>query len=313
LKWLFVVDPLDDLTIERDTSLAIVEAVIARGHEAYLTTLPEVSMDLERGAYARTLRVNRCDALQGRVETSAGGTHTLTEFSPVFMRKDPPFDLEYVYATYILEDAERRGCCVINGAEGWRDATEKLYPLLYPEFCPPQLVTRDQEEIMSFLAKCGGKGVVKPLNLMGGQGILLLSLDDPNLAALITMALQGGKERVMVQAFIEEAWVGDKRILCIDEEVLGAFMRRPKAGDFRGNICAGATVVACDLTSRDEEILHKIIPDLNSKGQRFVGVDIIGPLLTEVNVTSPMGLREIDALDGGNSADRLVAAVETTS
>ena len=309
MKWLFVIDPLSDLTLERDTTLAIVEAVVARGQDAYLTTLPELSMDLARGAYAKTLRVECCEPLQGRVEVSPAETQTLDGFDFVLMRKDPPFDMEYVYATYILEAAERSGCCVINGAAGLRDATEKLYPLLYPEFCPPQLVTRDEEEIMNFLARCGGKGVVKPLNLMGGQGILLLSLDDPNLAAIITMALHGGQERVMVQAFIEEAWEGDKRILSVDDEILGAFVRRPKAGDFRGNICAGATVAACDLTPRDEEILHKVMPDLKARGQRFIGVDIVGPLLTEINVTSPMGLREIDALTGGNSGDRLVATL----
>ena len=313
MKWLLVVDPLKDLNLPGDTTLAMAEAARKRGHEVYITTLPEMSLDLARGAYAKTTRIGSCEPLAERVETLEVETCLLTEFSHVFMRKDPPFNMEYVYATYILEDAERRGCSVINRAAGLRNATEKLYPLYYPEFCPPQIVTRDADEILDFLQRNDGKGVIKPLNLMGGRGILLLSMSDPNLPALLNMALNHGDERLMVQAFIEEAWDGDKRILYMDGELLGAFVRRPKEGDFRGNICAGATVEAYQLSKRDNEILEKIVPDLLSRGQRFIGVDIVGQLLTEINVTSPMGLREIDALEGGSSAEKMVSIIERNS
>ena len=144
---------------------------------------------------------------------------------------------------------------------------------------------------------------------MGGRGVLLLDASDPNLEALVTLSTDGGARRVLVQAFVEEATEGDKRILLVDGEVLGAFVRKPKPGDFRGNLSSGATAHAAGLTARDEAIVARLVPDLRARGQRFVGIDVIGPYLTEVNVTSPMGLRELDVLHGGRSADRVVAAL----
>lgn len=304
-------DPLGALKLAGDTSLAIAEAAVDRGAAVWATTLTELSLDTAAGPVAVARQLTACDPLCGVLETGPDEAVALEDFSHVLMRKDPPFDAEYVYATYILERVADAGTAtaVINDPRGLRDCNEKVYPLRFPDICPPGLVARDAAQVHAFVRRMGGRAVIKPLDMMGGRGVLLLRDDDPNLEALITGATEGGRKRVLVQGFVDAAWEGDKRILLMDGEILGAFVRRPKAGDFRGNLSAGASAHACTLSDADHAICARIVPDLEARGQRFVGIDVIGDRLTEVNVTSPMGLRELDTLHGGRSADRVIDAL----
>jgi glutathione synthase len=234
----------------------------------------------------------------------------LTSFERILMRKDPPFDIEYVYATYLLEAAESPTTQVINGPQGLRDCNEKLYSMLYPDLLPETLVSRDPSVIADFVRELAGPVVVKPLDLMGGRGIILVNPDDHDLQKKLESSSQQGSQRLMAQRFLEEAREGDKRIILVDGKAIMAFVRKPAPGDFRGNLTQGATAHKASIDARDEEIIAAMASDLLARGQRFVGIDIIGRYLTEVNVTSPMGLRELDELYGCDSADMVIAALE---
>jgi glutathione synthase len=308
--WLFVVDPLEKLKWASDTSLAMAEGASRRGHEVFICTLDDLHMSIALGSSASVCRLSRIEPRAGGVEAETPQERPLTDFDRVVMRKDPPFNMEYIYATYVLGAAESAGVTVINGPQGLRDCNEKLYPMRFPDLCPPTIVSRNPEVLISFLAQCGGQAVLKPLDLMGGREIFFLDEHDPNLASLVSMASRDGNQRLMCQAFIQEAREGDKRILLVDGEVFGVFVRTPKQGDFRGNLSQGAIASQGTVTPEDQKIVDRIAADLMARGQRFVGIDIIGPYLTEVNVTSPMGLRELDDLYGIESSDTLIEALE---
>tara|TARA_B100000029_G_C17592916_1_gene963132 strand:+ start:1669 stop:2607 length:939 start_codon:yes stop_codon:yes gene_type:complete len=306
VRWLFVLDPLEQLKWESDTSLAIVEAVVELGDEAWYTTLDEMHLDIDSGPWATGYRFGQCNPLQNAISVDPPAKVKLQDFGRIFMRKDPPFNMEYIYATYVLEAAERLGVGVINGPQGLRDCNEKVYALQFPELCPATSISRNPAVIMDFIRAQPEHAICKPLDLMGGRGVQLVRRDDPNLAQIVEQATKSGTERVMVQAFIEEAMNGDKRILLTDREVIGAFVRVPPEGDFRGNLSQGATAHQVSLNSRDKEIVAALIDDLESRGQRFIGIDIIGPYLTEINVTSPMGIRELDELYGMRHGPKIV-------
>lgn len=310
MRWLFVIDPIEKLKLKSDTSFAMIEAVIARGHEVATCTLTELSWRNDRGALADCRWVTNYDPEGGRVDEGPTESLALAGFQRILMRKDPPFDIEYIYATYLLESAESSTTQVINGPQGLRDCNEKLYSMLYPELLPETLVSRDPLVIGDFVRELNGPVVVKPLDLMGGRGIILVRPDDVELQERLAKSSQNGTQRLMAQRYLEEAQEGDKRIILVDGKAEMAFLRKPAPGDFRGNLSQGATAHTVSLDARDAEIVEALADDLVARGQRFVGIDIIGRYLTEVNVTSPMGLRELDMLYGGNSGDLVIAALE---
>jgi glutathione synthase len=234
---------------------------------------------------------------------------SLSSCKAVFKRTDPPFDMNYIFCTYLLDIAERQGAFVCNAAAGIRDANEKMIILAFPDLIPATLVTRDMAKIHSFIEEQGGRAVVKPWDGNGGRGIFVLESGDKNLGAMIETATSDGKEYVMVQAYLADIVNGDKRILLVEGEPKGAFLRVPPKNDHRGNMHVGATVQPCEMTERDLQICERLAPYLKQRGLVFTGIDVIGGFLTEVNVTSPTGIQECTRLYGTDIAKDIVDAV----
>ncbi len=228
----------------------------------------------------------------------------------ILARKDPPFDAQFLYDTMVLELAQAAGAQVINDPRGLRDANEKLFALHFPQCCAPMLVARDAAELKRF-AHEHGKVVLKPLDGMGGRGIFLTSGSDANLNVIIETLTEEGRAFAMAQKFIPEISAGDKRILLIDgEPVPYALARMPQGDEFRGNLARGGKGVGVPLSERDRWIAAQVAPELVARGMRFVGLDVIGDWLTEINVTSPTCIRELDAQFGLNIAGQLFDAIE---
>jgi glutathione synthase len=227
------------------------------------------------------------------------------------MRKDPPFDTEYIYTTYILERAEEAGLMVVNRPQGLRDMNEKVYTAAFPQCCAPTLVTRDMAAMAAFLNE-HGKIVVKPLHTMGGRSIFVLTLGDPNARVVFETLTEYGQHFAIAQRYIPDiVQTGDSRVLLIDgQPVPFALARIPAGGDHRGNLAAGARGLARPLNERDRWLAGQIGPTLAARGMLFVGLDVIGGFVTEINVTSPTGIREIDKQAGTSIGDELMAAIE---
>ncbi|HEX9803589.1 MAG TPA: glutathione synthase, partial [Gammaproteobacteria bacterium] len=227
----------------------------------------------------------------------------------VLMRKDPPFDMEYIYATYLLEQAERKGTLVVNRPQSLRDANEKVFTANFPQCTPPTLITRRAEAIRDFLQQHRDV-ILKPLEGMGGASIFKVSSGDPNTSVIIETLTGHGSRYAMAQRFIPEIAAGDKRVLLIDgEPVPYALARIPAEGELRGNLAAGGHGVGIPLTGRDYWICEQVAPTLREKGLIFVGLDIIGDYLTEINVTSPTCIRELDKQYGLDIGGQLMAAI----
>jgi len=225
------------------------------------------------------------------------------------MRKDPPFNMDYIYATYILEAAEP-DTLIVNRACNLRNHNEKLYSLQFPEFCPESLVSADSEAILSFMSELGCPLVVKPLDGNGGKGIFLIRPDDPNRNVILEVSTDHGRHPIIAQRFLPAAAQGDKRILIIDGEFQGAVLRVPGEKDPRGNIHVGARCEKSALSAREEEMVAALGPRLRADGHIFVGIDVIGDQLTEINVTSPTCIQEINAFDGRCVEGTIMDAVE---
>ena len=305
----FVLDPLDSIKTYKDSSYAMMREAASRGHTlASLQQQDLVLRDSKVFGYARELALTS-DAKQWyRVgERAAVG---LEIFDAVMMRKDPPFDMEYIYSTYLLELAQRQGAWVINNPRAVRDHNEKLAIARFPKFTVPTLVTREEALIRDFLDEYGDI-IVKPLDGMGGTSVFRLQRQDYNTGVVIETVTHHGQRTVMAQQFIPEIAKGDKRVLVIDgEPVPYSLARIPKQGETRGNLAAGGTGVAQPLTARDLEIAHALAPDLKAAGLLLVGLDVIGDYLTEINVTSPTCMREIADQTGFNVAAMMIDALE---
>jgi glutathione synthase len=228
----------------------------------------------------------------------------------ILMRKDPPFDMEYIYTTYLLDRAAADGALVVNRPDSLRDANEKLFTAWFPQCCPPTLVSRDMARLKAFLAEQGDV-VVKPLDGMGGEGIFRLRLGDPNTNAILETGTVHGRKTLMAQRFLPEYADGDKRILLIDGEPIPyALARIPAEGESRANLAAGGAGVGVELSERDRWICSEVGPALRERGLVFVGLDVIGDYLTEINVTSPTCIRELDAIYDLNISATLFDAIE---
>ncbi len=312
MKLAVILDPLDEIKTYKDTTYAIMREAAKRGHSIH--ALMQGDMFLRDGSvsgYARELTLK--DDAHDWYDASEPKAAPLQDFDAVLMRKDPPFDMEYVYSTYLLELAEQQGAHIVNSPRAIRDYNEKLAIAKFPEFITPTLVARNADEVRDFIRE-HGDCILKPLDGMGGTGIFRVSPKEPNLNAIIETLMQEGARTIMAQRLILEIANGDKRVLVIDGEVVPYVLARiPKAGETRGNLARGGTGVAQPISKRDREIAEALGPKLKADGLLLVGLDIIGDYLTEVNVTSPTCMREIEDQTGFNSAALMVDALERLS
>ena len=302
-------DPLAAITPRKDSTLAMMLAAQARGWR--IEEIHPRELALEDGAVRapmRTVRVFDDDHRWHEVTECVEAP--LTALDAVFMRKDPPFDMDYVYATYLLEQAEAAGVPVINRPRALRDANEKLFTAWFPQCCPPTLVTARHATLRAFVAEHGDT-IVKPLDGMGGTGVFRLRADDPNINSVLEMLTGRYRHPIMAQTYLPAIADGDKRILLIDGEPLEHCLARlPSAGETRANLAAGGGYRTQPLDAADRWICAEVAPALRERGLTFVGLDVIGDRLTEVNVTSPTCIREIARGAGIDAAERLMDAVE---
>ncbi len=304
-----VMDPISEITVYKDSTLAMLLAAQARDWQLEYMELRDLFFrDGVCHARMRPLAVR--DDRQDWFDLGAPETRPLSELDVVLMRKDPPFDMEYVYATYLLERAEEHGVLVINKPQSLRDANEKMYTAWFPQCCPPTLVTREISRLYAFLAE-EKSIIVKPLDGMGGASIFRVNEGEANTNVIFETMTWHERRYIMAQRFLAEIRDGDKRILLIDGEPLAyALARVPAEGDARGNLAAGATGVGVELTDRDRWIAAEVGPVVRRKGLLFVGLDVIGDYLTEINVTSPTCIRELDAIYGLDIAAQLMDVIE---
>lgn len=307
MKLLFILDPLDALVTYKDTSLAMMRAAQARGHTLWVCEQHDWQLQHEVVTVdAQTFAFH----VDGSWKTSDKSTVSPADFDAVLMRKDPPFDNEYLYSTYLLELAQQQGARVINDPAAIRGWNEKLSVARFPQFAPPFIVTSQQDKILAFLDEHGDI-IVKPLDGMGGSGIFRLRKDDPNIYAILETLTKFQTQTIMVQRYIPDIVKGDKRILVINGEPLPyALARIPKTGETRGNLAAGGKGVAQPLSARDKEIALTVGKVLKQHGLFLVGLDVIGDYLTEVNVTSPTGMVEIAAQTDCDPAKVMMEALE---
>lgn len=304
----FIVDPLAGFLLDKDTSFALMLEAQRRGHEVYTLGISELWG--EGGKVHGVVRRTRLQRVVGaHFELGAAEDVDLGELDCTFMRKDPPFDASYLHATQLLELARGR-TLLVNDPRGLRDANEKLYALHFPTVTPPTLVTAEAARIKAFLRAQGGQAVIKPLDGAGGRGVFVLRADDRNLNALIETSTEEGTCAAIVQRYLPEVRQGDRRILLLDGEPLGGILRVPTEDEARSNIHVGGRVEKHVLTPRDREICAALAPRLRADGLAFVGIDVIGDFLTEVNVTSPTGIQELDRLDGQDAVGRTLAWIE---
>jgi glutathione synthase len=304
----FVMDPIGSIDIDKDTSFALMLEAQRRGHTVLVCELRDLCVEDGRPvarARAVTLRRER-----GR-HAELGPERRVSldaECQVVWQRKDPPVDAEYVSATQILGLCRR--ALVLNRPESLLAHNEKVYALRFPDLMPETRVTRDMRELVDFMAKLGGEMIVKPLEGKGGEGVFHVHNRDRNLFSILEQSTAFGRRWVMAQQYLPAVREGDKRILLLEGEPLGALLRIPDEREIRANLHVGGTPAKASLDAADRRIVDRIAPALRADGFFFVGIDVIGGRLTEVNVTSPTGMQEIDALDGTRLAERVLARVE---
>ena len=310
---LFIADPLAGFKTYKDTTYAMMREAARRGHRLFHTLSAELSV--QNGiVYAAAAPFEFLGAKDDHdhawFEVGSPVQTALAEFGAVVMRTDPPFDMQYLYATQLLTLAESQGAKVFNSGQAMRDFNEKLAILNFPQFISPTTVTARAADVRAFLAEHGDI-IVKPLDGMGGMGIFRLTEKDPNIGSILETLMRLDTRTIMAQRYIPDIVKGDKRVLVIGGEVVPyALARIPQNGETRGNLAAGGRGVAQELSARDREIAETLAPELKRRGILLAGLDIIGECLTEVNVTSPTGFQEIGKQKGWDVAARFIDAVE---
>ena len=305
-----VMDPIAHIKPAKDSTLAMLQAAQGRGWELWYLEQSDLSLrDGQAIGRARPLQV-RDDPAQW-FTLGAPESVPLASMHAVLMRKDPPFDMEYIYTTYILERAELAGSLIVNCPQGLRDMNEKVFTAWFAQCCAPTLITRDMQDMAAF-AREHGRVVVKPLHGMGGRSIFVVDQGDKNMSVVFETLTDYGQRYAIVQRYLPEIVTGgDSRVLLVDGEPIPfALARIPAAHDNRGNLAAGARGVGRPLNERDRWLAAEIGPKLRDAGMLFVGLDVIGGFVTEINVTSPTGIREIDKQCGTDIAGTLIAAIE---
>ncbi len=312
MKIAFIIDPIQKLDPGHDTSVALMEAAQVMGHEVWITEAHSLSVaDGQAWAIAQPVHLEPVQLVEGRwvaaqtwYQLGDRQLMLLEEMDAVFMRTDPPVTIPYLYATYVLDYVDPAKTLIINSPSGLRTANEKMYALQFAGAIPETIVSQDKQVIRKFVERLG-MGVIKPLGGKAGEGILLIEAGDRNFNSLIEISTQG-KTPIMVQAYLPAAKDGDKRVILLNGEPIGAVNRVPTGSEFRGNMAVGGQAVKAKITERDRQISTQLAPSLRRDGLIFVGIDIIGGYLTEVNVTSPTGIREIDRFDNVRLGEQVI-------
>jgi len=298
MKFLTVMDPIEAVDVNKDTTFLFLQESQARVHQNYYCGISDLSVD----ATARVLA--DCATLE---VTAVQGSHyrcgereriSVEEFDAVFMRKDPPFDIDFFFSTHLQSLIDETRTFVFNRASALREATEKLFILRYPDLIAETMVSADPAQILAFGDRVGGDIVVKPLDGCGGLGIFRVTRGDLNTNSILETITEGGRRQVMAQRFLPESRDGDMRLIMLDGRPLGAMKRVPRDDDLRGNIHVGGNCVSAEIGEREHRICERLAPAMHELGLYFAGLDIIGGYLTEVNVTSSTGIQEINRLDG---------------
>jgi glutathione synthase len=304
-----IMDPIAGINIKKDSTFAMMLAAQKKGWELYYMEMNDLFIH-ERQAKANTRTVSVEDNKMNWYKFHQEYTISLAELDVILMRKDPPFDTEYIYSTYILEQAKNEGVLVINDPRGLRDVNEKMFINNFPDCITPTMVSRNQNQILDFLDQ-HKQIVLKPLDGMGGKSIFKLGHGDPNINVIIETLTSEQSRFIMAQKYIPEISEGDKRILMINGIPLEhALARIPMAGETRGNLAAGGTGKGIDLTDKDRWICAQVGPTLVDKGLIFVGLDVIGEFLTEINVTSPTCIRELDAIYNSDIGNQFMDVID---
>ena len=307
MRFVYLMDPMDRVLPDKDTTFAFQRAAQGRGHVA-LHCEPRDLYVKGGDVYARVRTLQVSDTPPHGVFGDFEHVR-LADVDAVFIRKDPPFDAMYLYATLILEKARGR-TVIMNDPRGLRDANEKLYALHFPRWMPRTLVSSDAEVIFQFAREVGGKAVIKPLDLAGGSGVMIFEPTDKNAKSIVELLTVEGRRYAMVQEFLPDVVKGDKRILLLDGQILGAINRIPRGDDFRSNIHVGGSVAAVQVTDEERQMVADLAPKLKEDGLIFVGLDVIGGKLTEVNVTSPTGIQQLSQHENRDRAVDVIAWVE---
>jgi glutathione synthase len=307
MKIVFLMDPLERIDIHRDTTYVIMWEAQRRGHSIF-HLLPQ-NLYIDTGRVMGRIFSVRLQEGEKWFCFDSGADIDLKEMDVIFMRADPPFDMDYLYSTYLLGLIEK-DLLIINSPRGIREANEKLYAFNFPEVIPESIVTNDIKRLKVFLKRVGGRMVVKPLNSCGGSGVFAIFSEDKNMNAILEMATKHEKEQIIAQRYIPEIREGDKRLIILNGEPIGAVNRVPSEDEHRGNIHVGARCEKAPITERDLYISNLISDRLKEDGLYLVGLDIIGGLITEINVTSPTGVQEINNLNGVRLEEKIVDFVE---
>ncbi|MBL4836516.1 MAG: glutathione synthase [Kordiimonadaceae bacterium] len=307
LKVAFQMDPMETVNIDGDSTFVLMLEAQARGYDLWHYLVEDLSyLEGKVTAVARPVTVRR--EMGNHFDLGEECLLDLAEVDVIWMRQDPPFDMAYITATHLLELIHPNTLVVNNPAEV-RNAPEKLFVTKFLDLMPPTLITRREEDVRAF-RDSHGDIIVKPLYGNGGAGVFRLKETDSNLGSLMEMFLASSREPVMVQQFLPEVVQGDKRIILVDGEAVGAINRVPADGEIRSNLVAGGTAVQSSLTSREKEICERLKPELKARGLLFVGIDVIGDWLTEINVTSPTGLQAVNKFDGVRLESTIWDAIE---
>ncbi|MHA3092173.1 glutathione synthase [Acinetobacter brisouii] len=309
MRVLVVMDPIENVNLKKDSTMAMLWTASRRGHDLGYALQQDLYIDQGK-AFGLIAPLKVFEDYQHYYELGEKQKQSLADYDVILMRKDPPFDMNFVYTTYILEQAEREGAWIINKPQSLRDCNEKLFATQFPELQVPTLVTSQESLMREFIIEHGDV-IVKPLDGMGGMGIFRLFQDGVNIGSTLELLTQNGQQPIMAQRYIPEIVEGDKRILMVNGEPIPYCLARiPQNGEVRGNLAAGGLGQARPLSENDKRIAEKVGPFLREKGLVFVGLDVIGNYVTEINVTSPTCIREIDAQFGTSIADTLFDVLE---
>jgi glutathione synthase len=304
-----IMDPIESINIAKDSSFAMMLAARRRGWTIHYMMQHDLFSD-GNTSHALSAIITPMDDPAQWYEVLSRQEIRLSSLNTILMRKDPPYDIEYITTTWLLDQAEREGSLIVNRPSSLRDANEKLFITRFPQCCAPLLVSRNSGRLRDF-TELQGDVVLKPLDSMGGHSIFRVRPDDPNLSVILELMTDRGRKTIMAQKFIPEISAGDKRILLVDGEAVPyALARIPAKGEFRGNLVAGATGVGVELSDRDRWICEQVSPALKEMGIMFAGIDVIGDYLSEINITSPTCIRELDQLYNLDIASRLLDAIE---
>ncbi|NVK22574.1 MAG: glutathione synthase [Kangiellaceae bacterium] len=306
---LMIMDPIESINIKKDTSFGFLLEAQRRGWQLFYCQPQDLSLENNQ-VVAECSNISVANEVGAHYQVNDLETRTVSEFSTVFMRKDPPFDMDYIYSTYLLELAQEAGTLVVNHPRSLRDCNEKLFTAWFPQFTPKTLVSANKDKLKAFIAKQQDV-ILKPLDGMGGASIFKVKASDPNVSVIIETLTAHGQQLAMAQQFIPEIVYGDKRILVVIGQVIPYTLARiPSKGETRGNLAAGGSGVPMPITEAEKAIAEQIAPELMKRGLYFVGLDMIGEYVTEINVTSPTCMRELENEFEINIAGILFDAIE---